>query len=77
MNMKTRTDKKTKFELFHSTGDFFWTALRFGSKITKEGIHQAFLEKNYESVKTFIRPTDNLEEQLEAIFRDSQNGDEP
>ena len=78
---------QVNFELFHSSPEFFFKALRFGWQIDAVEVRKAFLKGGYELVFTFEPSSlcieDELEEQLEAVFGASQNleeswrGDDP
>jgi len=74
-NRKTRLpNRKTKFELFHSSTNFFVT-VRYDWGTTGDEIRQAFLRGEYQLVDTFKLPGENIPSALEEVFFRSQNLD--
>jgi len=72
---KTEQNDTGKYELFHSSGDYFWTALRYDHGCTAEDVRNALSSGKYELVQTFQRSLHDVEQELEETFRESQNID--
>jgi hypothetical protein len=71
-----RKTKTAKYELFHSSGDFFWESLRYGRygpDVTAEDLRNGFLQGKYELMQTFEKPAEAVNRQLEDVFGESQN----
>lgn len=74
--MKKTREKQAlvTYELFHSAGDFFFTAITYGRRNVKLAeIRDAFLKGSYEFVWKFEKPLNDKQHQLEVIFQESQN----
>jgi hypothetical protein len=75
--MTEATCPTIKYDVFHSCGPFFATAIHYGwPGITGEVIAEAFRNHNYHWVYAFELPSDNVEHQLEVVFRKSNNIEE-
>jgi hypothetical protein len=69
--------ERATYELFHSSAEHFSTALRFGRGYERQNWMEAFKSGKYQLVFAFVRPIANVDEQLEQIFFETQNLDEP
>jgi len=65
-----------EYELFHLHESEFISSLHYGDKITFEDIREMFDAGKYQLVSTFQSEGYELDEELEHIFRISQNHEE-
>jgi hypothetical protein len=71
--MNKNEPKLAKFEVFHAMGDFFWTSLHYGWECTPADILEALHDGRYELVATFELVREDLDFQLEHIYRITNN----
>ena len=62
------------YEVFHAQGDFFWTSLHYGHKTSAKQIRSAFEEGLYRLEDTLTLPGVDIREQLEEVFRLTNDG---
>lgn len=74
MQNTARMRKTADYQLFHASGDFFWSSLQYPIGTARE-LMRAYMEGCYELVYTFRLSQENLMDQLEEVFYKSQNID--
>lgn len=74
--MEKRSVSKATYVLYHASADFFFHALQYSRDRNTSDIAQAFKSGQYSEVHRFDLPVNEVDEQLESIFMQTQNHDE-